>query len=306
MVDTARLCVRVLVIGASGFLGSYVYQSCLKRDGIKATGTSAHQHPDSALLMLDITKKIELEKSVVRIRPDCIVNCAAFSNVDECEKNPALAKAINATGAKHLADACKARNARLIHVSTDSVFDGTAGDYTEESRPNPLNAYAATKLEGEEFIASRIDNHVILRTNFYGLDPNGKSLLNWAFSNLTGEREMSGIADVIFNPLWVQDLAECILELASTPFQGIMNCAGDQTLSKYEFIKNVSLSLGYSDSKIKRAVLDDFAFTAARPRNTSLSNKKMKSLLKTKIHRIEDVLRDQSFDLYRKKGSKKI
>jgi dTDP-4-dehydrorhamnose reductase len=295
---------RILVVGADGFLGSYVFESCKGNPDIIATGTSRH---NSGFEFLDITDPKMITDTVARTEPDCIINCAAMASVDECERQPALAQSINAVGPGILAEAAQKIGSRLVHVSTDAVFDGLYGGYLEDSPPHPINIYALTKLEGEKNVANYNQDYVILRTNFYGLDPNGTRLLNWILSNLISGSEMIGFGDVVFNPLWVQDLAKCTVELARSSYAGILHCVGDETLSKYEFIKKIAHILGYKDVHVKESLSSNLpTLVAKRPTKTYLSNTKMHMVLKTKIHTLEQVLQDPSFDIYRKKEAGKI
>ncbi|MEM3159499.1 MAG: SDR family oxidoreductase [Nitrososphaera sp.] len=287
---------RILVVGATGFLGLYVFDRC-KEAGITVAGTSAK---NTGMLLLDMTSPESISKAVSAFKPDCVINCAAMTNVDECEKNPGLAMQVNAEGPRRLAQACG--EARLVHVSTDAVFDGVAGGYSEESEPNPVNAYARSKLEGDRLVASTAKDYVVVRTNLYGLNPSGKGLLNWILSSLAGGKEMTGFTDVVFNPLWARDLAGMLVELSTAPYSGILNCAGDEVFTKYEFCKRIADALGYKNATIKPGVSGQSSLAALRPKKTYLKNDKMHGLLKTKIHSLGEVLHDPSFDIYRQKG----
>ncbi len=288
---------RVLIVGGSGFLGSHVMRHCARMD-LMVFGTSAHARRQNPLTV-DISDRAQILEAVKLSRPDCVINCAAMADVDECERNPEMARAVNSVGAKNLAEVCSENGIRLVHVSTDSVFDGRRGGYSEESEPNPLNVYSKTKVEGERFVSSTMTDYVIARTNFYGLNGSGKGLLNWIVRGLVESKEMIGFDDVVFNPLWAGDLASCLVELVSVKFRGMLNCAGDQVLSKYKFAQAVADALGYRDAKIKRGSSDDIPLLTRRPKRTHLLNEKMSALLKTKIHSLEEVLRDPSFDIYR-------
>ncbi len=289
--------IRVLVVGGSGFLGSYVMEHCARMD-LLVFGTSAHARRQT-LLTVDISDRAQILEAVKLSRPDCVINCAAMADVDECERNPEMARAVNSVGAKNVAGVCSKNGIRLVHVSTDSVFDGRRGGYSEESEPNPINVYSKTKLEGERFISSTMTDYVITRTSFYGLNGSGRGLLNWIVRGLVESKEMVGFDDVVFNPLWVGDLASCLVELVSTKFRGALNCAGDQVLSKYKFVQVVADALGYRDARIRKGSSADIPFLARRPKRTHLLNEKMCALLKTKIHSLEDVLSEPSFDIYR-------
>lgn len=290
---------RILLVGASGFLGSYVIIACAKA-GIEVYKAERNVRG------LDITDLDSISKFVNKIDPDCVVNCAAMTNVDECEGDYRRAKAVNAEGAGNLAKACKCRGSRLVHLSTDSVFDGKEGMYDEDSIPNPINAYAKTKLQGEVLVASLAKDYAVVRTNFYGLNPNGRHLLNWVIDSLQQKRRIVGFDDSLFNPLWAQDLALLLVELADSPYCGIIHCTGDEIYTKYAFIKKIAVGLGYGASDVEKGLSSQVKLKADRPKNTTLDNRKMHSLLKTKIHTLNEVLCDTSFDVYRTKKTGKI
>lgn len=294
---------RILVIGASGFLGSYVYNTC-RQQRIHVVGTSTNERDDFE--SVDISGIESVRQVMEKTKPDCVINCAAMTNVDECERNPALARSVNVDGVENLARICKSVDSRLVHVSTDSIFDGKTGGYTEETEPIPINTYASTKVEGEKLVLSLAKSFVIVRTNFYGLNPNGKHFLNWILSSLKEGREMIGFEDTTFNPLWVSDLAGLLVELADSSYEGILNCASDEQFTKYEFIRRVTSELGYSSSMVKKGLSNQIVLTAARPKITTLSNKRMHELLKTKIHTLGEVLHDASFDIYRTKKTEQV
>jgi len=300
--------VLIFIVGASGFLGSYILKSCRQEKDITALGTSACNHPQDGLKCLDITRPENIWSIIIEFKPECIINCAAMTNLDECEQQPDLAKSINSIGAKNLAEVCACQGIKLIQISTDSIFDGKSGGYYEESEAHPLNTYAKTKLDAERFITSITRNHIIVRTNFYGINPNGKHLLNWVLTNLVSDKEIIGFDDTQFNPLWVQDLAQCILKLTTIPYRGKLHCAGNERFSKYEFIKKIAIGLGYSNAKIKKGSSNQMSSLSSvqRPKDTHLANSRMRQLLNVKIHTLEEVLQNQSFDSYRSKTFKKI
>ncbi|MGC1132299.1 MAG: SDR family oxidoreductase [Nitrososphaeraceae archaeon] len=296
---------RVLVTGASGFLGSQIMDLYNKGEfNFTLYGTSTSQQNE--LFRLDITDVKSVREKILRLDPDCIINCAAMADVDQCERKPDLARAVNSIGAKNLAGICRSTGARLLQISTDSVFDGVVGGYTELSRPNPINAYAATKYDGEKAVISILRNYVVIRTNFYGHNHDGKYLMNWILSHLIDNERIIGFIDSRFNPLWIRDLAYCIIKLIDLPYRGILNCSGDEVFSKYQFIRKIALDLGYRNDNIQKGTSAQVPLTARRPNNTYLVNKKMHKLLKVKIHRLEEVLRHSEFDFYRSSMPKKI
>ena len=172
---------KILIIG-SGFLGSQIGSAAL-REGFDIIETHFSNEPKLDIRVLD-----SIEKFVTNTRPDCIINCAALTNIDQIEKNPNEAYDVNAYGAENVAKIANLKKIRLIHLSTDSVFDGIQGLYSENDEPNPLNEYAKSKRLGEKLVESAMENCVIVRTNFYGNHKEGESLFNWILKNLKENR----------------------------------------------------------------------------------------------------------------------
>jgi dTDP-4-dehydrorhamnose reductase len=295
---------RVLLIGATGFLGSTILHKVPGQKNITIIGTSGHS--SDGLLLLDLKKYEQVVTIVQESNPDCVINCAAMTDVAECERNPQLARSINSLGPKYLADVCSTKSIRLIHVSTDAVFDGRSGGYREHSKPSPTNVYSRTKLDGEELIKSVFDNYIIVRTNFYGLNPRGSNLMNWILQKLLRNEMVIGIDDIKFNPLWVKDLAGIILALTSHSYTGILNCTGNEVFTKYQFVKKVAYHLGYLNAKIKKGLADEVFSDVKRPHNTYLDNTKLRNLLNVNIHTLREVLSGSEFDEYRSEEIRKV
>ena len=141
----------LLLTGASGFLGSTVCLAALA-SGRPVVGTVHHHRGDQAGLRLvtaDLTDPSAAKALLARVEPRWVVNCAGFTNVDACEHDPEQARALNVELPRILATACAEAGVGLVHISTDAVFDGKRGNYTEDDPPEPLNVYAQTKIEGE-------------------------------------------------------------------------------------------------------------------------------------------------------------
>ena len=220
---------NVLIIGAEGQLGQdlcAVYaDSTLHRADLDGDG---HQ--------LDISDADAVNRLIAReLRPDLVLNAAAAHNVPLCEQEPALAFAVNATGARNLAVACKAVGARLVHVSTDYVFgDGGTRPYVESDLPQPLSVYAASKLAGEHLIASVLDDHLIVRTAaIYGNAPcrakGGRNFIGTMLHLAATRPEVKVVTDEITTPTYTLALARQIRLLAEKGEPGVYHatCRGD-------------------------------------------------------------------------------
>ena len=277
---------KIAVFGR-GFLGSNIFNELKKSQEVFGTRFSNLQPAD---LLLDIRNIESINDSISRIKPDLIINCIADTRVDFLEKHPDIAFSINAKGAKNVASIAQKNNIRLIHISTDAIFDGTKGNYSEEDNPNPLHVYGKSKLKGEEFVQNFCDNYIIVRTNFYGHNPEGKSLFDWILQNLKQNKEFIGFDDIIFTPLEISNLSKMIAELLDKDFKGILNLCSDEKLTKYQFAVQIAESLGFNTDLIKRGSIDDVNQPLQRPKNTSLSNKKAREFLSTRIITIKDWL----------------
>jgi dTDP-4-dehydrorhamnose reductase len=277
---------KILIVGM-GFLGNYVLRE-FKNKGFNVIGTRLSINDN--VMKLDITDVESVEKCVNQTNPDLIINCAANINLEFLEKNPQIGKSINAIGPRNLAKIASKNKIRLIHISTDSIFDGNNSMYTEEDIPNPINEYGKTKLLGEKYIQDSMKDYVILRTNFFGINDKGTGLLNWIIEKLSQKEEITGFDDVIFNPLEISNLSKIIVEISQSSFVGILHLSSNKLISKYEFIMKVADIFNFDKKLIKKGTLKDMNFIALRPKNTTLYNKKAEKIIKTKIQTINESL----------------
>ena len=280
---------NVLVIG-SGFLGGNIVNE-FRNNKIKVIGTNYNKN-SSDEIHFDITNMDSIVSCVKKYSPQVIINCAANVNVDDLENNEKLAFSINAYGAENIARVCKNNKIRLLHISSDAVFDGKKGMYVEEDVTNPVNIYAKSKMLGEKLISKNLENYVIIRTNFYGFHKQDKFLFNWILSKLKNNEIFPGFNDVFFNPLEVTNLSKMIYELSEKNFCGILHLSSDEIFSKFEFATKISEFFGFDSNLIKKASIDELGLNAKRPKNTTLVNNKAKNLLDTKIQKLDSWLRD--------------
>ena len=280
---------NVLVIG-SGFLGGNIVNE-FRNNKIKVIGTNYNKN-SSDEIHFDITNMDSIVSCVKKYSPQVIINCAANVNVDDLENNEKLAFSINAYGAENIARVCKNNKIRLLHISSDAVFDGKKGMYVEEDVTNPVNIYAKSKMLGEKLISKNLENYVIIRTNFYGFHKQDKFLFNWILSKLKNNERFPGFNDVFFNPLEVTNLSKMIYELSEKNFCGILHLSSDEIFSKFEFATKISEFFDFDSNLIKKASIDELGLNAKRPKNTTLVNNKAKNLLDTKIQKLDSWLRD--------------
>lgn len=282
---------KLLIIG-KGFLGNSLSKLAIKKFDVFEASL---KHG----LFVDIQKIQSIEKLIKKHDPDIIINCAAITNIEKTENDTQKLFLVNAQGPGNIAKIAKKYSKKFIHISTDSVFDGNKKKYNELDLPNPLNEYSKSKFQGEQLVLENNSNSIIVRTNFYGYDENGKFLFNWIINQLNNKKSIIGFEDIIFNPLEINNLSELLLELCLIEFKGIIHLAGDEIFSKFDFIEKIALSLNLDRKLVIRGNSDQIKLIAKRPKNTTLDNSISKKILSTKIKKLNEIL-SENYDEYKK------
>ncbi|MGD9794907.1 MAG: NAD(P)-dependent oxidoreductase, partial [Acidimicrobiia bacterium] len=253
----------MLILGARGFLGSnLLYESARVFDvtGQVRTMPAATDRPRGLahhhLVTDDLDGPASIERLLDAIGPDVVVICAALANVDACEREPGLAHRVNDELVGWLADACRRRGSRLVHVSTDAVFDGQAGPYDEDSAVRPLNEYGRSKVGGEERATAA--GALVLRTNLVGWSAVGdRSLLEFFVDRLRRLDRTPAFDDVRFRPVTPRQFFEVLVELLEREVTGIVHLTGAELISKFEFAHLVAREVGLPADLIDRRSVAD-------------------------------------------------
>ncbi|HWZ86025.1 MAG TPA: dTDP-4-dehydrorhamnose reductase [Thermoanaerobaculia bacterium] len=246
---------RVLVTGAAGMLGSDLSPV------LAAAGYEVFARPKSDL---DVADAKDVLRAVRELGPDVVVNCAAFTKVDECETDP-RAFEVNAKGAGNLADACGHLGAQLVQVSTDFVFDGAKGSpYVEDDPVNPLSAYGRSKRAGEE-AALRLPGSLVVRASWLF----GRSGWNFVEAILKqvegGKKRLGVVVDQVGRPTATTDLSEAIAALLEAGVSGVFHFANRGAVSWNEFAREILLREGHRDVEVDPTTSDALARPARRP-----------------------------------------
>jgi dTDP-4-dehydrorhamnose reductase len=227
---------------------------------------------------IDLTDADKIRVIIELVKPDFVIHCAALTNVDLCEEHYSLARDTNGFATKNLVSIINSRT-KFIYISTDSVFDGTRGGYSETDLPSPVNNYAKSKLEGEWFVEQESSNYVIIRTNIFGWNRvKGQSFAEWIYNSLSQGKHISMFTDVIFSPISANTLSSFIDTLLNMDFTGRLNIGSDSSISKFNFGIHLARLFGLDSSLIAPVIVDTFNFKAKRPKNTSLDTSKAKSI----------------------------
>lgn len=263
---------KVAVIGASGQLGTDVTAAFLS-------------HGDDVIVldhhMIEVASSESVKESLEQVRPEIVVNTAAFHHVERCEADPSQAFAINAVGARNVAQVTRVLGATLIHISTDYVFDGKKeAPYTEQDAPTPLNVYGNTKLSGEFFVRCENPRHFVVRVSaIYGSNPcRAKGGLNFVelMLKLSREREEIRVVDDEFvSPTPTVEIARQLVALGGTCDFGLYHATAEGSCSWYDFAQAI---FAFTDAKIRleRARPGEFPAKVPRPKYSVLENQALK------------------------------
>ncbi len=298
---------KLLVTGASGLLGLNL--SLEAAADHRVTGVvhrTRLQGTPFPIVQADLTRPGAVDRLLRETNPDGVVHCAALANLEDCEQHPALAQRLNTEVPAILARACRKGGARLLHVSTDAVFDGTQGNYSEEDEPHPLSVYARTKLEGEQAVAAEYPQAIVARVNLFGFSLSGRrSLAEFFLYNLLAGRPLKGFTDVFFCPLLVNTLAGIFLEMLAKDLHGLYHVFAGECLSKYDFGVRIARRFGLDASLIAPVRVTDAALTARRSPDLRMVTHKLSTDLGHSLPRFSPML-ERFYTLYQQGYPQKL
>jgi dTDP-4-dehydrorhamnose reductase len=274
----------MLVTGGSGYLGGWVVR--LARDDWDVTATCLSQPVDRSggdWRQLDVRDTAMVEALVGEVHPQVIVHTAALNPGQGTDFD-----GVNAVGTRHVARAAANVGARLIHISTDVLFDGQKGNYVEEDPPSPVTPYGRSKALAEEEVHNSGAEAVIVRTSLiYGWRPTVARAAQWMFDTLEAGKPLRLFTDEIRCPVWVESLAAAAVELATLPYTSVLNVAGAQALSRYAF--GVRL-LRFHGVDPRPAVPIPSPPGISHPRDCTLDCSRARALLQTPLPGVDEVL----------------
>ena len=252
---------KILITGSNGMLGHDLCEVFDSHELILTTSKT-----------LDITDQSHVMDFICDIKPDIVINSAAYTDVDGCEENKDLAYSVNGDGVKNLALACREIDACLVHISTDYVFDGSATEpIAEDGQIGPISVYGKSKLRGEEAIQEILDKYFIVRTAWlYGI--NGKNFPKTMLELAENHSEITVVYDEVGTPTYTPDLAYGISELIETDYYGIYHLTNSGKCSWCEFSRYI-FEIAEKDVNVVPVTAAEFARPAPRPSYSVLENK---------------------------------
>ncbi len=276
---------RMLVTGGSGYLGGWVVRLAHTDWDVIATYlTHPPNDPGITWQWLDVRDEAAVAALVKEVRPAVIVHTVAVSPREGNDF-----EASNTTGTCHIARAATACGARLIHISTDALFDGEKGNYTEKDPPTPITSYGRSKALAEKEVQDSEAEAVIVRTALiYGWRPRVDHQVRWMVDDLDAGKPVHLFTDTLGCPIWVESLAAAVVELAGMKYTGVLHVAGAQSLSRYEFGVRLLRFHGFDPALVAPALSRESG--PVRPLNLVLDCSRARSLLRTPLPGVDEVL----------------
>ena len=262
---------KILILGANGFTGRRILRRLASHHQVMACSLHPDILPEEGyeFRTLDVTDSDALDALLADFRPEVVINASALSVVDYCEQHPEEAVTMNVTVVKRLAEYSRANACRLIHLSTDFVFDGTSSEaYVETDVPNPVNHYGKTKRWGEEAIEQACTNYAIVRVEVvYGKPFPGQhgNIVHLVKNRLENGQEIRVVSDQFRSPTWVEDIARAVESLLSDLYRGIYHICGGETLSVAEIACRVASYFHLDETLIHPVTTEEMNEATPRP-----------------------------------------
>jgi len=272
---------RLLITGASGQLGNSVLNQLFGKYDLLSTDIIHTNRSDVPFAILDISNFAKIKNILSEFNPDVIINLAAYTDVDGCELNPNKAYLLNSKSVEMLSDNF---NGQIIQISTDYVFDGISGPYTENDDTNPINIYGKTKLQAENVLDHSDNDWCILRTNvlFDYYKGTEASFIKWVIDSLKSNKSINVVDDQWNNPTWTLNLAEIIELIIKNNVKGLYNYGGADYLNRFEFAQIIADIFNLDKTLISPIKTQSLNQTAKRPLKGGLKIEKIERELDIK------------------------
>ncbi len=293
---------RILIFGSNGMLGQRLVEFYSTFKNVEILSSSVEEmsfFTEINYKQIELREKSQIIQIINEFQPQVVINVAAFTNVDLSETQRELAYQINTEAVKIIAIFCKKIDAHFIHISTDYVFDGENGPYSETDLTNPIGYYGETKLESEREIQKSEVKSTIIRTNvLYGTAKFGRpDFVKWVVQSLKSGKEINIVADQIGNPTFLDDLVQAIYLAENKQVNGLFNIGGKEFLSRYDFTLKIADFFNLSKEKINKITTESLNQIAKRPLKSGLKIEKAITELGYKPHSIAESLQKMKDEL---------
>ncbi|MFA4838673.1 MAG: dTDP-4-dehydrorhamnose reductase [Candidatus Neomarinimicrobiota bacterium] len=285
---------KILITGANGMLGEKCADILAGKHELLTTDLADKLTYSNAIpyLSLDITDGEAVRRIFSEFQPKLVLNCAAYTNVDGAEKNRELAYDVNVGGVKNILTALTETEAKILHISTDYVFDGARGPYRETDEPKPINYYGMTKLLSEEAIRRSSVSWMIIRTNVLFGDSNFQeaSFVSWVLGKITNRETIRVVNDQFGNPTWADGLAMTIDKIIDKQVSGLYHYAGSDYINRFEFALEIASIYSLDPTFIRPITTRTLGQLAPRPFKAGLITDLIRKELGVKIFSIKEAL----------------
>lgn len=281
----------MLLVGASGVLGSRLYNDAIKKKWNMLGTYCSHEY--EGLFRLDLRERKSIEKVFNFFNPEVVVLTGGITDVDLCEKRPGLAKEVNIKGTLDVIKKTRACGARLVFLSTDYIFDGQDGPYKEDDTPSPVNNYGRTKLEAENSVKRALKDFLIVRTSqLYGMNHLSKNFAVKIVQTMHSGKKVYAAKNLYSTPTYAGLLSHSILELIEKDKRGVFNVAGPDYLNRYDYVSKICDVFDLNKDLIEKVELKDLKLKAVRPKKAGLDTNKLLAVLKDPLPGLDKSLLD--------------
>lgn len=281
-----------LLIGAAGLVGGHLHRALHGREVV----ATYHRSVVAGGVALDITDRDAVRRLVTKTRPGTILLAAADPYVERCEREPAATRRVNVDGTRHVAEAAAEVGSTLVVLSSEYVFDGTSGAYSEDDLPAPLNEYGRQKVAIEE-IARLSGEHLICRTSgVFGDEPERKNFVLQLVDAVRAGRAFTVPSDQVITPTDAESLSRAVIELVERGYRGTFHVAGPQHLARPEFARRVIAAFGLDPAGLRVAPTADIGLKARRPLRAGLRDDKLRAALGHGLVPVDEALRELAME----------
>lgn len=290
---------KLLITGAIGLYGSKLAKIATEKNIEVYSSDIQEAKVYGHFVKLDVSNKEIVEQAFQQVKPDVVVHAATLTDVDKCELNKELAWKINVEGTKNIVDAAKTTGTFIIYISTDYVFNGEKGCYTESDKPDPINYYGLTKLKAEELVKNQNSYFIARPSVIYGSTPAaGKvNFALWLIETLHKKEHAKIVTDQFNTPTLNTNLAEMTLEVAERRVTGIFHLCGATRVSRFQFAQLIAETFNLDSSLIDPVSSSQFKWPAKRPMDSSLDTSKARQTLNNKPLEIHEALKQLKTEL---------